>query len=63
MFITTHLTTHQIQATELHRKAEEIRLARRIEKSSPLARKLAASAGQILIQSGEQLISRSQNTG
>ena len=56
----TDLSSFKIKEKELHQQAANYRLAKRIEKNNPLAARLAVNAGRMLIQTGEQLISRSQ---
>lgn len=58
--LTADLNSFKIQEQELHRQAANYRLLKRVEKSNPLTTRIAASAGRVLIQTGEQLISRSQ---
>jgi hypothetical protein len=60
---TTDLTLYHTQVKELHRQAAQYRLVRKVQKPDLQAHKLTVSAGQRLIQSGEQLISRSNNKG
>jgi hypothetical protein len=57
---TADLNSFKIQEKELHQQAAQQRMIKRIEKANPLATRIAANAGRMLIQTGEQLISRTQ---
>jgi hypothetical protein len=59
MFI-TNLDSFNIQQEELHRQAENYRLAKSAAKPTRRLERIYAAIGNILIMLGQQLLSRTQ---
>ena len=58
--LTTTLDTFKMQEKELHRRAEEYRLAKSLEQKDTLVSKFSESLGRMLILSGQQLINNAR---
>jgi hypothetical protein len=57
---TTNLAEFKIKQNELHIQAENYRLVKSLERDYPVVSRIANVIGRNLIQSGQQLISRTQ---
>jgi len=55
MFI-TNLDVFKVQEKELHRQADQYRLARSLGQRNRIAARVYESLGRMLIQSGQQLV-------
>ena len=57
---TTNLVEFHTRRTELHNQAENYRLVKSLEKPNPVLSRFVNALGRLLIQSGQNLISRVQ---